>query len=89
MALTIEIPEEAVRALKMPASEVQVELTKEIALALYSRGALSVGKAAEMAGLRRVDFEQLLTRRRVERPYTATELESDLSWAKESRHPSK
>lgn len=48
MALTIEIPDEAVRALRMPPTEVEAELKKELALALFSRGALSLGKAVEM-----------------------------------------
>jgi predicted HTH domain antitoxin len=55
---------------------------KELALALHSRGALSLGKAVEMAGVARADFEILLGRRRVERPYTVAELEHDLTWAR-------
>ena len=82
MALTIEIPDEAVQALRMPALEAQAELKKELAGVLYSRGALSLGKAAEMAGGTRAQFESFLARRRIERPYTATELDHDLSWAK-------
>ena len=51
MALTIEIPDEAVQALGLPAPEVRVELTKELAVEVYARGVLSLGKAVEMAGL--------------------------------------
>ena len=50
MRFTIEIPDAAVEALKLPASEVQAELRKELAVAVYSRGALSLGKAVEIAG---------------------------------------
>jgi predicted HTH domain antitoxin len=82
MALTIEIPDEAVEALRMPASEVRAELKKELAVALYAREALSMGKAVEMAGLSRANFERLLAQRRIERPYTSAELARDLAWAK-------
>jgi len=81
----IEIPDEAVRAMKIPAAEVEAELKKELALALYARGALSLGKAVEMAGVTRADFERVLGQRAIERPYSAAELEHDLSWAKGSR----
>ena len=83
MALTIEIPDEVVRALRLPASEVEAELKKELAVAFYSRGTLSLGKAVEMAEVTRAEFEGLL--RRIERPYTAAELGHDLSWAKDSQ----
>ena len=82
VALTIEIPDEAVEALRMPASEVESELKKELALALYARSALSLGRAVEMAGLNRAQFEAVLSQRRIQRPYTTTELDQDLSWAK-------
>ena len=77
----IEIPDEAVQALRMPAAEAQAELKKELAGVLYSRGALSLGRAAEMAGGTRAQFESFLARRRIERPYTEAELDHDLSWA--------
>jgi predicted HTH domain antitoxin len=85
MALTIEIPDEAMQALRLPAAEVRAELNKDLALALYSRGALSLGKAVEMAGVTRADFESLLGQRRVERPYSDAELEHDLTWANSKR----
>lgn len=68
--------------MRLPASDVEAELKKELAVALYARGALSLGKAVEMAAVTRKEFESFLAQRRVERPYTAAELECDLSWAK-------
>jgi hypothetical protein len=41
MALTIEIPYEAVHALRMAAAEVRAELKKELVGVGYSRGALA------------------------------------------------
>lgn len=82
MALILEIPDEVVQALRLPASEVQAELRKELAVALYARGALSLGKSVEMAGLTRQEFEAILGRRHIERPYDMAEIEHDLAWAK-------
>ena len=53
-----------------------------MALVLYMRGLISVGKAVEFAEMTRQDFEGLLASRRIERPYDAEELDRDLAWAK-------
>jgi predicted HTH domain antitoxin len=82
MQLTIQIPDAALRAMRMPADQIEAELKKELALVLYSREVLSAGKATEMAGISRLEFEALLAERRIERPFSIEELERDLSWAK-------
>jgi len=46
MKLTLEIPAEVLDAVKLPPKEIEQELRKELALALYQRGALSFGKEA-------------------------------------------
>ncbi len=81
MQLTLEIPDAAADAMRIPREEVGAELRKEMAVALYARGAFSAGKAAEFAGIGRVAFEQLLCERRVVRPFSIDELERDLAWA--------
>ena len=81
MSLTLEIPEEAVTAMRLPRAEVERELRKELAVALYARGALSIGKSAEVAGVARREFEALLAQRRIERPYSSAELDRDLDFA--------
>jgi len=43
--LMLEISEDIVDALRLPPKEVEGELRKELALALYQRGVLSSGKA--------------------------------------------
>ncbi len=59
MPVIVEIPDEAVQAMRLPASEVQAELKKELAVALYAHGALSLGKSVEMAGVTRPEFEAI------------------------------
>ncbi|GIX47766.1 MAG: hypothetical protein KatS3mg131_1977 [Candidatus Tectimicrobiota bacterium] len=72
--IRLEIPEEVARALKLPLEEIEQELRKELALALYGRGVLSLGKARELAGLTRWQFHELLGQRRIARHYTEEEL---------------
>lgn len=54
-------------------------------LTLYAQGELSTGKAAEVAGITRMDFERLLCERQVVLSYSEEDLEHDLAWAKSQR----
>ncbi|HHY93712.1 MAG TPA: UPF0175 family protein [Firmicutes bacterium] len=82
MAFVLEIPKEVVLALKLPPSDVEAELRKELALALYQRGVLPVGKARLLAGMKRREFEELLGQRHVQRHYGPEELEDDIRYAR-------
>ena len=77
----LEIPDETVRALGLPWEEARMELQREFAVALYSRGVLSAGKASEMFGMPRLDFERLLCERQTVRSYSMDDLQHDLEWA--------
>lgn len=77
----LEIPARVADALRIPTQEMDQQLRMELALALYQRGALSGGKARQLAGMTRYDFDQLLARREVVRHYTATDLTEDLKYA--------
>jgi predicted HTH domain antitoxin len=79
--LTLEVPSEVVDAVKLPPAEIEAELRKELALALYQRGVLSLGKARVLAGMTRWQFEQVLADRHVLRHYTETDLQDDLGYA--------
>jgi predicted HTH domain antitoxin len=78
---TLNIPEEIVNALRVPPDDVESELYKELALALYQRGMLSSGKASALCGLTLLQFEDLLGQRRVLRHYGEEELQEDLRYA--------
>jgi predicted HTH domain antitoxin len=58
------------------------ELQKELALALYRRGVLSLGEASKLAGLSRWAFEELLGERGISRHYTEETLVEDLEYAR-------
>ncbi len=79
--LNLEIPEEIVESLKLPPKEVELELRKELALALYQRGVLSLGKARALAHMTRWEFQELLGQRKIPRHYTKQDLEEDLRYA--------
>jgi predicted HTH domain antitoxin len=76
----LEVPSEVIDAVKLPPAEVEGELRKELALALYRRGVLSLGKARILAGMTRWQFEQVLSDRQIPRHYTETDLQDDLSY---------
>jgi len=79
--LSLEIPEEIIQSLKLPPQEAELELRKELALALYQRGVLSLGKARALAQMTRWEFQELLGQRKIPRHYTEQDLEEDLRYA--------
>lgn len=79
--LTLEVPSEVVDAVRLPPAEIERELLKELALGLYRRGVLALGKARILAHMTRWEFEQLLAERQVPRHYTEADLEEDLGLA--------
>jgi len=56
-------------------------LQRELALALYEEGILSVGNARDLAGLSRRAFHRLLGEREISRHYTDEELAEDIEYA--------
>ena len=55
------------------------ELTLEIAVALYQREILSLGKAAAFANMHRMTFQAALAERKVPLTYDVEDLEADLN----------
>jgi predicted HTH domain antitoxin len=67
LTVTLEFPRDLLGALDIPASEVEDELRELIALALFREGRVSSGKAAELLGISKLDFVQLLAQHEI--PY--------------------
>ncbi len=82
MDCILKLPGDVMDALRLPPDEVEAELHKELALALYQRGVLSSGKACALAGMTRWEFEELLEQRRIRRHYTEKNLEEDIEYAR-------
>ena len=79
--LMLEVPPEVVDAVRLPPAEMETELLKELALGLYRRGVLSLGKARLLAQMTRGDFERLLGERQIPRHYSEVDLAEDLAQA--------
>jgi predicted HTH domain antitoxin len=80
--LAVEIPDDVAASLRLPPDARESELRKELALALYQRRILPLGKARALAGLTRWEFEELLGQRQIPRDYDEASLAEDLSHAR-------
>ncbi|MGH9754016.1 MAG: UPF0175 family protein [Blastocatellia bacterium] len=81
MSLTLQVPNEVLEAMKLPPAEVEAELLRDLAVSLYQRGILPLGKARLLAQMSRWDFIELLARRGVARHYTEDDLTADIEYA--------
>jgi predicted HTH domain antitoxin len=82
MSVILHIPDSIVSGLRLPEPEIEPRLTLELALALYSQGILSFGKASELAAVSRFQFAEFLGGRGIPRQYGAEELAEDLTYAR-------
>lgn len=79
--MMLEIPPDVVRSLRLPAARVQDELRREFAVFLVREGLLPQAKACQMAGMERLEFEDLLTKRQVAWPGTLDDVQRDAATA--------
>lgn len=77
-ALSVEIPESITLSIKIPESELKTRLKIELAIRLYQKGILGFGKARELAGLNKWQFQEILAKEKVPLNYDFEELERDL-----------
>jgi len=77
-AVSVEIPERIALSLKLPGSELKEQLKVELALRLYQKGILGFGKARELAGLTKWQFQEKLAKEQIPLNYDVEELERDL-----------
>jgi len=82
MSLTLDIPDDVLAAMPVPEAERERFILLEIACLLYARDLLSLGRAAELAGMSRPEFGLELGHHGIARHYTASELEADLAYAR-------
>ncbi len=82
MAVTLHSPDSVAGGLRLPEGDVEQRLRVELAVALYAQAILSLGKAAELAGLTRDKFGGVLADRGVARHYTEEELAEDVRYAR-------
>ena len=63
--LTLAYPEDLEEALHLPSDQLAAEIRLMAALKLFELGRISSGKAAELAGMSRLDFLDLCGRYRI------------------------
>jgi len=79
MPLHFEVNDEIRDALRIPPEEQERRLRKELALRLYEKQILSLGKARQLAGMEKWDFLLLLAQEEIPRQYDTKELDLDLA----------
>lgn len=78
---TIAIPSDVLNSMKIPRCDQKQVLNLELALAIYQRGILAMGPARRLADISKREFLEELGKRKIERHYTAKELEEDMAFA--------
>jgi predicted HTH domain antitoxin len=76
--MTVTIPSERLGSVQLAESDALVD----IAIGLYKREEISLGRAAEVAGISTVEFLNELARRHIPINYEAQDLRSDLDTLK-------
>lgn len=82
MGMTLNISDSVLQGLRIPDGEIAQRLLTELALALYAQGALSLGKAAELAEIGRMAFGEMVGQRGIARHFGEAELAQDVSYAR-------
>ena len=80
--MTLHIPDSVIEGLRIPEGEIAQRLRTELAVSLYAQGALSLGKAAELAEMKRSSFGELVGQRGIPRHYGDEELAQDVAYAR-------
>jgi predicted HTH domain antitoxin len=78
MSVRLELDDEIRDALRIPPEEQEGRLRRELALRLYEKGLLSLGKARQVAGMEKWDFLLLTAQEGIDRQYDKDELDRDL-----------
>jgi predicted HTH domain antitoxin len=82
MRVTLNIPDSVIDGLRIPEGEILGRLRIELAVGLYGQGALSLGKAAELAEMSRGLFGELVGQRGISRHYGDADLAQDVNYGR-------
>ena len=83
-SITLEISGDILEALRLPEARAAEELRREFAVFLVRESLLPRAKARLLAGMERIEFDDLLARRRVPWEGTVDEVLADVAAARES-----
>jgi len=79
--ITISLSEDIVGSVRIPPDEIEEELRKELAVALYARQVLSMGKARKLANITVWEFRQLVAKHKLVTSYNDADLAEDIAYA--------
>lgn len=79
--MSLVIPDKVLQAARMTEEEMMLEL----AVLLFQKGKISLGQAAELAGMSYLQFQMLLASRRIPIHYDIAEFEQDMRTLQELR----
>jgi predicted HTH domain antitoxin len=87
-SLTLDIPEEILEEAKIPPSERESTLLRELAVQLYARELLPKAAARRLSGMDRIAFDELLGQRGSASRLSVEDVDADLagleSWRRQS-----
>jgi len=81
--IKLQLPKEIIKAVETPDTKLETALWQKIVLALYREETISFGKAAELLGMTKWDFTDLLKEKDVPLPYDEEDLDEDLKALKD------
>jgi len=77
-AIDLNIPSDVVEELRLPPDEIEATLHRELAILLYARRLLPRAAARRLAGIGRLEFDELLGQRGVDMGLRPEDLDADL-----------
>ena len=75
----LKIPGESLNGVRLPPLELETELRRRLAAALFSDGIISGAAACRMADMDKAEFQFMLGERGHRQPLTVTDYEQDLA----------
>lgn len=78
-AVTLTLSADSLIGVRIPPRELESELRRRLAMALFSDGVVSGAAACRMADMSKAAFQHLLGERGIRQPLAAEDLEQDLS----------
>ena len=77
--VTLRLPGDSLIGVRIPPKELEGELRRRLAAALFSDGIVSNAAACRMAELEKTEFQHLMGEREVPQPLGNRDLEQDLA----------
>jgi hypothetical protein len=81
--ISLEIPGEVLSSVRIPRSQLESELRRRLAAALFTDGVLGGFAACKLAGLGKVEFQYWLGEHGIEQPLDVPDYESDCNHLEE------